>query len=204
MVVLVVIIFVILGFFNGYVFVKWKFFGFYVIFVLFLFGMFIFYQVIMILLLGMMLDIQQGVLWFVGILILVLCYVVYGIFICILIFCNYYVIVVFLEIVEVFRVDGVVMILMYIKIVLLVFILGFVVMFIWQFISVWNDFFFVLFLINQNNGLVIFGFNVLVFGQNLNYLQIMVGVFIVCLLIVVVYIVLGKYFVFGFMSGLVK
>lgn len=194
----------ILGSFNGYIFAKWRFPGSHIIFVLFLFGMFIPYQSIMIPLSGMMLNIQDTIPWFAGIPTLILCHVVYGIPICTLIFRNYYATAVPTEIVEAARVDGAQTWSTYTRVVLPVSLPGFVVTLIWQFTSAWNDFLFALFLTNQNNGPITFGLNALASGQNPNYPQIMAGVLLASLPTLIVYVVLGKYFVAGLMSGSVK
>lgn len=204
MAVLASVISSILGSFNGYIFAKWRFPGSHLIFVLFLFGMFIPYQAIMIPLSGMMLNIQDTAPWFAGIPTLILCHVVYGIPICTLIFRNYYATAVPTEIVEAARVDGAQVWRTYTRVVLPVSMPGFVVTLIWQFTSAWNDFLFALFLTNQNNGPITFGLNALASGQNPNYPQIMAGVLLASLPTLIVYIVLGKYFVAGLMSGSVK
>ncbi|ALN15307.1 carbohydrate ABC transporter permease [Acidipropionibacterium acidipropionici] len=204
MAVLASVISSVLGSFNGYIFAKWRFPGSHLIFVLFLFGMFIPYQAIMIPLSGMMLNIQSTAPWFAGIPTLILCHVVYGIPICTLIFRNYYATAVPTEIVEAARVDGAQTWKTYTRVVLPVSIPGFVVTLIWQFTSAWNDFLFALFLTNQNNGPITFGLNALASGQNPNYPQIMAGVLLASLPTLIVYIVLGKYFVAGLMSGSVK
>ncbi len=193
-----------LGSLNGYIFAKGRFPGSHIIFVLFLFGMFIPYQAIMIPLSGMMLNIQNSIPWFSGIPTLILCHIVYGIPICTLIFRNYYATSVPTEIIEAARVDGATTWSAYTRVVLPVSPPGFVVTLIWQFTSAWNDFLFALFLTNQNNGPVTFGLNALASGQNPNYPQIMAGVLVASLPTLIVYIVLGKYFVAGLMSGSVK
>lgn len=194
----------VLGSLNGYIFAKWHFTGSHVIFVLFLFGMFIPYQAIMIPLSGMMLNIQDSAPWFAGVPTLILCHIVYGIPICTLIFRNYYATSVPNEMIEAARVDGATTWSTYTRVVLPVSPPGFVVTLIWQFTSAWNDFLFALFLTNQNNGPVTFGLNALASGQNPNYPQIMAGVLVASLPTLIVYIVLGKYFVAGLMSGSVK
>ncbi|WP_036925363.1 carbohydrate ABC transporter permease [Acidipropionibacterium thoenii] len=193
-----------LGSLNGYVFAKARFPGSHVIFVLFLFGMFIPYQAIMIPLSGLMLNIQDGAPWFSGIPTLILCHIIYGIPICTLIFRNYYATSVPTEIVEAARVDGATTWSTYTKVVLPISPPAFVVTLIWQFTSAWNDFLFALFLTNQTNGPVTFGLNALASGQNPNYPQIMAGVLVASLPTLLIYIILGKYFVAGLMSGSVK
>ena len=81
---------------------------------------------------------------------------------------------------------------------------AFVVTMIWQFTSAWNDFLFALFLTNRNNGPVTYALNELAGGQNPDYPSIMAGVLLASLPTLLVYILLGRYFIGGLMSGSVK
>ncbi|HET8591355.1 MAG TPA: carbohydrate ABC transporter permease [Nakamurella sp.] len=192
-----------LGSLNGFVFSKWRFPGANIVFTLFLFGMFIPYQAVIIPLQEMMLTIQGwGLPEGVGTLIVV--HVIYGIPICTLIFRNYYATTVPTEILEAGKVDGAGMLRTYWSIVLPISIPGFVVTLIWQFTSAWNDFLFALFLTNANNGPVTFALNSLASGQNPDYASNMAGALLASLPTLAVYIILGKYFIGGLMSGSVK
>ncbi|MGD7788287.1 carbohydrate ABC transporter permease [Propionibacteriaceae bacterium Y1700] len=194
----------ILGSLNGFVFARWRFPGSNVIFTLFLFGMFIPYQAVMIPLQGMLLDAQGFLPWLDGIPKLILVHTVYGIPICTLIFRNYYATAVPVEILEAARVDGAGMLRTYASIIFPVSIPGFVVTLIWQFTSAWNDFLFALFLTNAQNGPVTYVLNELAGGQNPNYASIMAGVLVASLPTLLVYVVLGRWFISGLMSGSVK
>lgn len=192
-----------LGSVNGFVFAKWRFPGATVIFTLFLFGMFIPYQAVIIPLQQIMLSAQAwGLPEGTGTLIVV--HVIYGIPICTLIFRNYYATTIPDEILEAGKVDGAGMLRTYWSIVLPLSIPGFVVTLIWQFTSAWNDFLFALFLTNQNNGPVTFVLNSLASGQNPDYASNMAGALLASLPTLAVYIILGKYFIGGLMSGSVK
>jgi glucose/mannose transport system permease protein len=192
-----------LGSLNGFVFSKWRFPGANIVFTLFLFGMFIPYQAVIIPLQEMMLTIQGwGLPEGVGTLIVV--HVIYGIPICTLIFRNYYATTVPTENLEAGKVDGAGMLRTYWSIVLPISIPGFVVTLIWQFTSAWNDFLFALFLTNANNGPVTFALNSLASGQNPDYASNMAGALLASLPTLAVYIILGKYFIGGLMSGSVK
>jgi glucose/mannose transport system permease protein len=192
-----------LGSLNGFVFSKWRFPGANIVFTLFLFGMFIPYQAVIIPLQEMMLSFNDwGLPKGVGTLIVV--HVIYGIPICTLIFRNYYATTVPTEILEAGKVDGAGMLRTYWSIVLPISIPGFVVTLIWQFTSAWNDFLFALFLTNQNNGPVTFVLNSLASGQNPDYASNMAGALLASLPTLAVYIILGKYFIGGLMSGSVK
>jgi glucose/mannose transport system permease protein len=131
-------------------------------------------------------------------------HVIFGIPICTLIFRNYYATTVPTEILEAGKVDGAGMLRTYSSIVLPISIPGFVVTLIWQFTSAWNDFLFALFLTNANNGPVTFALNSLASGQNPDYASNMAGALLASLPTLAVYIILGKYFIGGLMSGSVK
>lgn len=192
-----------LGSLNGFVFAKWRFPGAQVVFTLFLFGMFIPYQAVIIPLQEMMLKANDlGLPKGIGTLIVV--HIIYGIPICTLIFRNYYATTVPTEILEAGKVDGAGMWRTFRSIVLPISIPGFVVTLIWQFTSAWNDFLFALFLTNANNGPVTFVLNSLASGQNPDYASNMAGALLASLPTLAVYIILGKYFIGGLMSGSVK
>lgn len=193
-----------LGALNGYVFSALKFPFSNTVFTLFLFGMFIPYQAVMIPLQGMLLDVQGSVSWFDGIVKLIVVHAIFGIPICTLIFRNYYDTAVPNEILEAAQVDGSGVLRTFRSIVLPVSIPAFVVTMIWQFTSAWNDFLFALFLTSPTNGPVTYALNDLAGGQNPNYPQIMAGVLIASLPTLLVYIILGRYFIGGLMSGSVK
>lgn len=194
----------ILGSLNGYVFAKWKFPGANVVFTLFLFGMFIPYQAVMIPLQRMLLSMHEAVPFVDGIVKLMIVHTIFGIPICTLIFRNYYATAVPTEILEAAQVDGAGILRTYSSIVLPVSIPGFVVTLIWQFTSAWNDFLFALFLTSPQNGPVTYVLNELAGGQNPDYSSIFAGVLIASLPTLLVYILLGRYFIGGLMSGSVK
>ncbi|WP_347351369.1 carbohydrate ABC transporter permease [Intrasporangium sp.] len=195
-----------LGSLNGFVFAKWRFKGATLVFTLFLFGMFIPYQAILIPLQGLLIQVQSqpGMSWFDGIWKLIVVHLIYGIPICALIFRNYYATAVPNEILEAAKVDGAGTARTFWSIALPISVPAFVVTMIWQFTSAWNDFLFALFLTNRNNGPVTYALNELAGGQNPDYPSIMAGVLLASLPTLLVYIILGKYFVGGLMSGSVK
>ena len=59
-------------------------------------------------------------------------------------------------------------------------------------------------LTTRNNGPVTYALNELAGGQNPDYTSIMAGVMLASLPTLLVYIVLGRYFIGGLMSGSVK
>ena len=193
-----------LGSLNGYVFAKWPFPGSRLVFAFILFGMFIPYQAVMIPLQGMLLSVEGQVPWFQGIVKLIIVHTIFGIPICTLIFRNYYATAVPKEMLEAARIDGAGMLKTYRSIILPLSMPAFVVTLIWQFTSAWNDFLFALFLTTRQNGPVTYALNELAGGQNPDYPSIMAGVLLASLPTLLVYILLGRYFIGGLMSGSVK
>ncbi|MDO5726634.1 MAG: carbohydrate ABC transporter permease [Bowdeniella nasicola] len=189
-----------LGSMNGFVLSRWRFPGANVIFTLILFGMFIPYQAVMIPLLKMVLSLELPQ----GIPTLILAHVVYGIPITTLIFRNYYESVP-QELIEASRVDGAGLLRTYFSVVLPISIPSFVVVLIWQFTAAWNDFLFALFLTNTETGPVTLALNNLAHGSIMaDYGGSMAGALIASAPTLIVYVLLGKYFVGGLMSGSVK
>ncbi|MBI2245578.1 MAG: carbohydrate ABC transporter permease [Nocardioides sp.] len=188
-----------LGSMNGFVLAKWRFPGADVVFTLLLFGMFIPYQAVMIPLVQLMqnLGVPNGVPS------LIVLHVVYGIPITTLIFRNYYASIP-TDLIEAARVDGAGMLRTYSSIVLPISAPAFVVVLIWQFTSAWNDYLFALFFSNSRNGPVTISLNFLASGQLQNYSASMAGALIASLPTLLVYIILGRWFVGGLMAGSVK
>ncbi len=190
----------VLGSMNGFVLSRWSFPGANLVFTLILFGMFIPYQAVMIPLLQLMLSLEIPS----GVPSLILLHVVYGIPITTLIFRNYYQSVP-MELIEAARVDGAGMLRTYASVILPISTPGFVVVLIWQFTSAWNDFLFAVFFSSGQNGPVTLALNNLANGAMLqNYGASMAGALLASLPTLVVYIVLGRYFIGGLMSGSVK
>ncbi|WP_243719062.1 carbohydrate ABC transporter permease [Actinomadura sp. KC06] len=191
----------VLGSLNGYVLSKWRFPGSDVVFTLFLFGMFIPYQAVMIPLAGLLTDMElagtiRG---------LILAHVVYGIPICTLIFRNYYVTVPD-ELIEAARVDGAGMLRTYGSIILPVSGPAFAVTLIWQFTSLWNDFLFAVFLGTPDSWPVTVMLNNLA-GSGavaVQYNQQMASALLASLPTVLVYLLLGRFFMRGLMAGALK
>lgn len=190
-----------LGSANGFVLSRWRFPGANVIFTLILFGMFIPYQAVMIPMLKLIQTTQVPQ----GIPALILAHVVYGIPITTLIFRNYYETIPS-ELIEAARMDGAGMLRTFFQVVLPISVPSFVVVLIWQFTSAWNDFLFALFFGGgTQNGPVTLALNNLANGAILKeYGASMSGALIASVPTLIVYILLGKYFVGGLMSGSVK
>ncbi|MCS7054646.1 MAG: carbohydrate ABC transporter permease [Thermoflexales bacterium] len=189
-----------LGSMNGYVLSKWKFRGSETLFTLLLFGMFIPYQSILVPLVSVLSSIGlygtlQG---------LILTHIVYGIPITTLIFRNYYASVP-QELVEAGQIDGAGFFRVYHEIMLPLSAPGFVVVAIWQFTSIWNEFLFGLIITNDPRLRP-----VTVALQNMSGSQFtqwnvqMAGALIVALPTLLVYIFLGRYFLRGLLAGSLK
>jgi len=221
----------ILGSINGYVLSKWKFRGSDVLFPAMLFGMFIPYQSILIPLVQVLQRIGQitrpfaqvirdlpapaALSWLpawlanfvpaygtIGGLILV--HVVYGIPITTLIFRNYYATIP-TELVEAAKIDGAGLLGIYRWVLFPLSIPGFVVVIIWQFTSIWNDFLFgvivtsaptvqpITVALNNLAGSYIVAWNVQ-----------MAGALLAALPTLLIYIVLGRFFMRGLLAGSLK
>lgn len=190
----------ILGSLNGFVLSRWRFKGADIVFTLILFGMFIPYQAVIIPLSGLVFDIGLPS----GVPTLILVHAVYGLPITTLIFRNYYQSVPH-ELIEAARIDGAGMLRTYRWVILPISAPGFVVVLIWQFTSAWNDFLFAVFFSSSQNGPVTLALNNLANGALLqDYGVSMAGALLASLPTLVVYILLGKYFIGGMMSGSVK
>jgi len=190
----------ILGAVNGYIFAKWKFRGANALFALLVFGMFIPYQSILIPLIQFLQQIKlYGTVW--G---LVLVHVIYGLPICSLIFRNFFANIPD-ELVEAARIDGAGVVRTFWLVMLPLALPAFVVVGIFQFTNVWNDFLFgVTILPNPNAQPVTVALNNLSGSFSVDWNVVMAGAVIVALPTALIYIVLGRFFVRGLLAGSVK
>ena len=189
-----------LGSLNGYVLAKWRFRGSDAIFMLLLFGMFIPYQSILIPLVQVLNRMGlygslQG---------LIFVHVVYGIPITTLIFRNYYATVPN-ELVEAATIDGSGILGIFRYVMVPISLPAFAVVAIWQFTSIWNDFLFgvivtprpavqpITVALNNLAGSYIVEWNVQ-----------MAGALLAALPTMLLYIVLGRYFMRGLLAGSLK
>lgn len=189
-----------LGSINGYVLTKWRFPGSDVLFFFLLFGMFIPYQSVLIPLVETLQELHlYGSLW--G---LVLTHVVYGIPITTLIFRNYYANVP-TELVEAAKIDGASIFGIYTRILFPLSLPGFVVVAIWQFTSIWNDFLFAATVTsNPNIQPVTVALNNLAGSYIVEWNVQMAGALIAALPTLLVYVLLGRFFMRGLMAGALK
>lgn len=185
---------------NGFVLSRWRFPGADVVFTMILFGMFIPYQAVMIPLREIVTTVGIPP----GIPTLVFVHCVYGIPICTLIFRNYYATTVPEELIEAARVDGAGLLRTFGRIILPISMPGFVVTIIWQFTSAWNDYLFAIFLSNTRNGPITIALNALAGAQSPDYAASMAGALITSLPTLIVYVLLGRWFIGGLMAGSVK
>ena len=195
-----------LGSMNGFVLSRWRFPGANLVFTVILFGMFIPYQAVMVPLFKMMSTLWRAQVLAPGTWTLILLHVVYGIPITTLIFRNYYQNVP-QELVEAAKVDGAGMLRTYSRVILPISVPSFVVVLIWQFTSAWNDFLFATFFGGnpQTQSPVTVTLNMIAHGSMLSdYGAAMSGAVLASLPTLVIYIVLGRYFVGGLMAGSVK
>jgi len=195
-----------LGSMNGFVLSRWRFPGANVVFTLILFGMFIPYQAVMVPLFQMMSSMWRANILSTGTPSLIFLHVVYGIPITTLIMRNYYQSVP-QELIEAAKVDGAGMLRTYAQVILPISIPSFVVVLIWQFTSAWNDFLFAVFFGGNpsTQSPVTVTLNMIAHGSMLsNYGVAMSGALLASIPTLVIYIVLGRYFVGGLMAGSVK
>jgi glucose/mannose transport system permease protein len=188
-----------MGSLNGYVLAKWPFPGVKVIFAFLLFGMFIPYQAILIPLFEFVKSIGlYGSIW--G---LVVVHTVYGLPITTLIFRNTY-----MEIpdalIEASSLEGAGFFAIYRRVVFPLSLPGFVVVIIWQFTQIWNEFLFAVSLSNPGSQPITVALAQLAGGEAVKWNLPMAGALLAALPTLVVYVVFGRYFVRGLLAGSVK
>lgn len=205
-----------LGSINGYALSKWKFKGANTLFALMLFGMFIPYQAVLIPLFQFVKNIHwdaftipilnlhipefglYGSIWA-----LILTHTVYGIPITTLIFRNFYADVPD-ALVEAATIDGAGFWDIYRRVIFPISIPGFVVVIIWEFTQIWNEFLFAATLTNTSSQPVTYALSQLAGGQAVSWNLPMAGAILAALPTLLVYILLGQYFVRGLLAGSVK
>lgn len=188
-----------LGSLNGYALSKWKFKGANVLFALMLFGMFIPYQAVLIPLFQFINKIGlYGNVW--G---LILVHVVYGLPITTLIFRNFYSDIPD-ALVEAATIDGADFWQVYTRVILPISIPAFVVVIIWQFTQVWNEFLFAATLTSRESQPVTYALSQLAGGQAVSWNLPMAGSILAALPTLLIYMILGRYFVRGLLAGSVK
>jgi glucose/mannose transport system permease protein len=189
----------IVGSLNGYVLSKWRFRGSNLLFTLMLFGMFIPYQSILITLVRFLNSIGLfGSIW--G---LIMVHVVYGLPITTLIFRNYYMEVP-TELVEAGKIDGAGFWRVYRHIVFPISLPAFVVVIIWQFTQIWNEFLFGVTITMPGSQPITVALQNLAGSQIVQWNVQMAGALLTGLPPLLIYIFLGRYFIRGLLAGSVK
>jgi glucose/mannose transport system permease protein len=189
-----------LGAVNGYLLSKWKFRGSDVIFTLILFGMFIPYQAILIPLIRTLDWVGIYGSWK-G---LVMVHIIYGIPITSLIFRNYFTNVPS-ELVEAARIDGAGLIQTFFQIMLPLSLPAFVVVGIFQFTNIWNDFLFgVTVVFNPADQPVTVALNNLNGTNSVDWTVVMAAAVLSALPTALVYVLLGRFFIRGLLAGSMK
>jgi glucose/mannose transport system permease protein len=189
----------VMGSINGYVFAKWHIPGERYLFPLMLFGMFIPYQAILIPLFEFMRDVNL----YGGIFGLVVIHTVYGLPITTLIFRNFYVDIPD-EMLEAAAMDGADFFGIYTKVIFPLSIPGFVVVIIWQFTQIWNEFLFAVTMTNTESQPITVGLAQLAGGEAVKWNLPMAGAILAALPPLIVYIILGRYFIRGLLAGSIK
>ena len=220
-----------LGSLNGYVLAKWKFRGSNILFTAILFGMFIPYQSILIPMVQTLQtlsrttrpwineilawNVPEMLRWLPGLIAnyvpaygtiggLVLVHIIYGIPLTTLIFRNYYAGIPD-ELVEASEIDGATFGGIYRYILFPISMPAFVVVLIWQFTSIWNEFLFAIVITNKADVQPItVALNNLAGSFIVEWNVQMAGSILAALPTLLVYILLGRYFMRGLLAGSLK
>ncbi|MEV0645859.1 carbohydrate ABC transporter permease [Phytomonospora sp. NPDC050363] len=189
-----------LGAANGFVLSKWRFPGADFVFPLILFGMFIPYQSVLIPMTETMsfLGLKGGLDG------LILVHIIYGLPLTTLIFRSYFS-GISDEIIEAAEVDGAGMLRTFFHVALPVAPPAFAVAIIWQFTSAWNDFLFgAVLTTDKTYWPVTIALNNIAGGQSIPFNEAMASALIACLPTLLVYVLLGRFFMRGLMAGALK
>jgi len=189
-----------IGAVNGYLLSKWKFRGSDIMFSLVLFGMFIPYQSILVPLIETLQRFGLYGKWY-G---LTIVHIIYGIPITTLIFRNYFSNIPS-ELIEAARIDGAGLIKIFWQIMLPLGLPAFVVVGIFQFTNIWNDFLFgVTVVFSPSAQPVTVALNNLQGTQSVDWTVVMAGAAIAAAPTMIIYVLLGKFFIRGLLAGSMK
>jgi len=188
-----------LGAANGFVLAKWRFPGADFAFSLILFGMFIPYQAVLIPMFQTMsyAGLRGGLSG------LILVHVIYGLPITTLIFRSYFA-GISEELIEAAKVDGAGMLATFFYVALPIAPPAFAVSMIWQFTSAWNDFLFGVLLTDKDRWPITVALNNIAGSQAVPFNEAMASALLACLPTLLVYVLLGRFFMRGLMAGALK
>jgi glucose/mannose transport system permease protein len=189
----------VLGSLNGYILAKWKFKYADIIFPVVLFGMFIPYQSILI---PLTLTLKAMGLY-ASLAGLIFVHVVYSIPIAGLIFRNYYATIPN-EMLEAARIDGGNIFSIYRYIMIPLSAPAFVVVLIWQFTNIWNDFIFAVTIVQNERQPMTVALNNIAGSFTVEWNVQMAAAILTALPTLLVYIILGRYFLRGLLAGSLK
>lgn len=189
-----------IGSINGYFLSKWKFRGSDTLFTIILFGFFIPYQVILL----PLVQFTQTIGVYGSIVGLIIVHVIYGIPVTTLIFRNFYAGIAN-ELLEAAVVDGANKYQIFGRIMFPLALPAFVVVGIFQFTNIWNDFIFGVTVVpNPQAQPITIALNNLSGNFSVDWNVVMAGAVLAALPTAVVYILLSRYFVRGLLAGSVK
>lgn len=188
-----------LGSINGYVLAKWRFRGADALFTAMMLGMFVPYQAMLIPVINTLrtLGLYNTIAG------LVLLHVIYGIPMTTLIFRNFYANIPN-AVVDAARIDGASMLSIYRYVALPLSLPAFVVVAIWQFTSGWNEFLFAVTLTGPQNHTIMVAVQNLAGSQIMEWNLQMAGALQAALPTLLVYVLLGRWFVRGLLAGALK
>lgn len=188
-----------LGSINGYALSKWKFRGSEWLFTFLLLGMFIPFQSILIPLISTIesLGLYNTIPG------LVLVHVIYGLPITTLMFRNFYASIP-QAMIEAAQVDGAGFFRIYTRVIMPLSITGFVVVGIWQFTNIWNEFLFAITITGHDKQPVMVALQNLAGSQVVEWNVQMAGALLAAIPTMLVYLFAGRYFIKGLLAGSVK
>src|SRR5258708_14744154 len=188
------------GAINGYLLSKWKFRGADVLFTIILFGFFIPYQVILL----PLVQFTQTIGLYGTNVGLILVHVIYGIPVTTLLFRNFYAGVPF-ELVEAAIIDGGTKFQIFTDIMFPLALPAFMVVGIYQFTNIWNDFIFGITIVpNPQAQPITVALNNLGGNFSVDWNVLMAGAVLAALPTAIIYILLSRYFVRGLFAGSIK
>src|SRR5262245_3092180 len=134
---------------------------------------------------------------------LIIVHVIYGLPITTLIFRSYFASISD-ELIDAAKVDGAGMLRTFLYVALPIAPPAFAVAMIWQFTSAWNDFLFGVMLTSTDYWPITVALNNIAGGQQVPFHQVMASALLACVPTLLVYVLLGRFFMRGLMAGALK